>query len=1821
MIRRLSLVLVLALLAFVPAAVAQTSVPDAPFYTRTVNIPAGQTVSVDDTLVHTACDPAGTRYEVVVRNGNPDGSNMVVTAITEIDGFDMAGDPIADGAPSFVGDTFDFQPVNTVRLGGTAPAGSAAVIAMEIWRKPISSAIHSQTYTFPQATTNKQFTASFAATNLTDRATLVITRTGGLQAADQFTISLNGTSPRKTKADFTATTQTRVFHVTLNATNSLVVEAVAASQASTVTVKVYRHVADTVAPAIAFTGTVPTVVGTSTYTFNGTVTDARGIASLTLNGESVPFSATNGAFTKAVTLTHGAPNTFTFIAYDCTGKGTKAVKTITWDRDAPVVLVTSPPANSFTRTTLAVDGTATDDTGTRPVVKVNGTTAQYSDATRWRATITLSATPEGPRNITVVATDAAAHSTTVTHPVVLDSTLPTITAAISPAPTAEGWSPAGATVTFTCNDSASGIQLCMPMEPVAIQHGRYGIKGTAIDRAGNMAILNQAVKGDGLGPELGYDQRDYSTQPAYVLTGNGLDFESGLATVTCNGIAGTVSGENFTCTVPLVTGPNAITIIGTDKVGNETREEFTAKLDEEAPQLTIASPADGAYVGAQVTVSGTASDNDHINSVKVNGNSFVLTDGEFSTTVALTAGSNTIIVEAKDGAGNVTIKTVTVVADAAPPTITATLTPPPGASGWNAAGATVTFTCNDEGSGIASCSDPVTLTETGVHPLIGIARDNAGNQATTALVVRIDAEAPQLTLQTLPDAVKQSPVTISGSISDALSDVATVECEGVAATLSGSTFTCTVPLVAGSNWLVVTAADNAGNRATATRVVILDQTAPVITIAQPADQSVVNTPTVRITGSVADDDQLSTFRIGGASVTPVNGQFDRTINLTQGSNTILFEATDRAGNSGSAVLHVSRYVVPTISITSPKDLVVLRNTTVTVTGVVSDPTATVDVNGVTAAVNSSGTFTANGVALQQGRTVVTANATSPSGGTATTSINVYRDSIPPRLQVYSPEDGAIVYAWPISISGMVDDIVVGTINSQQMRVTVNGQQATVSNRAWLLSDVALAPGPNTLLITATDEGGNATTVSYTVTLVVAPPKPHLEIVSGNSQAATIGTLLPAPVVVRAINSDGTPVANAPLTFSIIDNDGLLTAGDNTARAVSVSTDAQGQASARWTLGHRAGAGNNRLSVSGGATFAAPIEATAAGAMAPASLIVVDSGNNQYGIASDTLPRPLVAIVVDAGNNRLANVPVTFNVTKGGGSFDGQPSLTVQTDSDGRAIARPTLGPDEGEDNNTFAVSAANVTQGVSFTASGRTAKPAAATSVTGVILDNTTIPIAGVSVRIDGTSLVTQTNAQGQFTLSGVPVGYVKLFVDGSTAQRSGTWPTLEYALYTLPGVANDIGMPIYLVEIDNTHSLFVDDTTGGTLTLPELPGFALKVAPGAATFPGGGRTGHVSVTLVHADRMPMAPGFGQQPKFIVTIQPAGTHFDPPAQLTLPNVDGMAPGEVTEMYSFDHDLGQFVAIGTASVSKDGATITSDPGVGIIKGGWHCGGNPSAGGTGAHCGECLFCDGEICKPDPAQEGATCQGVPCKQCRNGVCTGITTQEPSATAANVTIAQVPPTWTFTGSLAANYGGTVGEDIQVSMSGRCNNGSLRLVLKGVTGQYSTASRIFANQSEPTGTTQANFCDQARALWHFGNCRPPATPVDDYYMVSAVQAHENAHVSKLLAPLQALLPQMITTLEYDVPMQPGDNPQTVLNTEINSPGFKAKIRTFTTQWQTTTKTAGDADDQTAGSATYAAEYAVLNPRRQAICAQANTNSWGACTYCAANMPNYPNCQ
>jgi Glucodextranase, domain B len=402
-------------------------------------------------------------------------------------------------------------------------------------------------------------------------------------------------------------------------------------------------------------------------------------------------------------------------------------------------------------------------------------------------------------------------------------------------------------------------------------------------------------------------------------------------------------------------------------------------------------------------------------------------------------------------------------------------------------------------------------------------------------------------------------------------------------------------------------------------------------------------------------------------------------------------------------------------------------------GTVSAAAVEVRCNDVLASLAGGG-FQAT-VLLEEGSNVIACVATDGQGQTATATVAVTVDTQPPRVTITAPEDGATVSTPTVTVTGLINDVVVGTVNQQEAQVVCNGVTAQIANRTFLASDVPVASGANTITCVGTDNAGNADSAHVQVTRAASSGL-ALRLVSGSGQIGAIGTRLSAPLVVELSNG-GVPVTNTAVVFRLLRNDGTLHDGARAARSLSVVTDASGRAQVDYTLGTAAGAGNNQVLVaaSGGGEV---LFSESASPAAPAR-IVVDVGNNQEGAVDQRLPLPFVAVVIDQGNNRLPGVPVTFDVTQGGGTLGGQQTTTVTTDSDGRAEAVLTLGPAEGPDGNVVVAGfPGNPGPGATFVASGKVPGDPADTRLSGVVLDNTNQPIAGVTLGIeDPTSTTT----------------------------------------------------------------------------------------------------------------------------------------------------------------------------------------------------------------------------------------------------------------------------------------------------------------------------------------------------------------------------------------------------------------------------------------------------------------------------------------------------
>ena len=165
---------------------------------------------------------------------------------------------------------------------------------------------------------------------------------------------------------------------------------------------------------------------------------------------------------------------------------------------------------------------------------------------------------------------------------------------------------------------------------------------------------------------------------------------------------------------------------------------------------------------------------------------------------------------------------------------------------------------------------------------------------------------------------------------------------------------------------------------------------------------------------------------------------------------------------------------PSIYLTSHSDGQIVNTPIITLTGILSEVTSQVTVNGVTAVVDDSSgnpVFTAAGIALVEGANAITIIARGSNNLTSTRTISIILAS-PPALTVSHPIEGQLTH------SGLYK--VEGTVSDPLATIDVNGVAATVTGTDYI-ADVPLTTGLNTVTITATGDNTAISTTSVTLT--------------------------------------------------------------------------------------------------------------------------------------------------------------------------------------------------------------------------------------------------------------------------------------------------------------------------------------------------------------------------------------------------------------------------------------------------------------------------------------------------------------------------------------------------------------------------------------------------------------------------------------------------------------------------------------------------------------------------------------------------------------------
>ncbi len=393
----------------------------------------------------------------------------------------------------------------------------------------------------------------------------------------------------------------------------------------------------------------------------------------------------------------------------------------------------------------------------------------------------------------------------------------------------------------------------------------------------------------------------------------------------------------------------------------------------------------------------------------------------------------------------------------------------------------------------------------------------------------------------------------------------------------------------------------------------------------------------------------------------------------------------------------------------------------------------------------------------------------------------------------------------------------GTVSAATVNTGADGQaavQRVLGNTAGAQSAEADAAGLNgsPLVFTHTASAGSATTM-------VKDP-----VTDGQFGVAGLELTDSIVVIVKDVNGNG--VAGRSVLWTIA-------TGGGTVNPTTSTTDTDGKAFTRWTLGATAGTNT----VNAASANLTPVTFTATATAAQPSKIVAVSTVTQSGPAGSPVGAPPSVKVTDSNGNPVQGETVTFTVTAGGGTLsDGTTSGTttaIATNSSGIAtLSDWTLGPTVG--SNSVAASALDVSSNpllgspVFFNATGQAGAAStlamssqpSTSAQSGIVLaaqpviqlqdalgnpvaqggKQVTVSVTGGGATLAG-NLTVSTNSNGTATFSGLalsgPVGpYTLTFtasgltsaVSGSIALSAG--PAARLIIVTQPSSSAQSGVP-----------------------------------------------------------------------------------------------------------------------------------------------------------------------------------------------------------------------------------------------------------------------------------------------------------------------------------------------------------------------------------------------------------------------------------------------
>jgi RHS repeat-associated protein len=725
--------------------------------------------------------------------------------------------------------------------------------------------------------------------------------------------------------------------------------------------------------------------------------------------------------------------------------------------------------------------------------------ANVIDASQTNVTATLDGQPytlgtpitsEGSHAISVTATDEIGLSSTA-GPIafVIDKTAPQLTftshqnnqvLSVAHAVIAGGSddavtvSVAGTAATVDTNTKvfASG--------ELALLEGDNTIVATGTDRAGNIGTATLKLIVDTRDPEVAIASPNADAcVDATSLTVSGTVADPRLDKITVNGTVATVTGATWSASIPVNEGRVLVTVVATDTAGHSASVTRSVTIDRTAPAIEVNDVPQFTNRPVAFVVRATDADPNAAVTSKLDGQTY-----ESGTTIQ-SEGKHTLVVTATDCAGHHSDKTVEVTIDTTAPTIR-NLNPANDATVGAMPSAISAVTDTDvtkvELSDTALTATPaadgsftiaaVPFAE-GTNTFGLVATDRAGNRGSLTYTVIVKTNAPVVEIREsglpiAPATTFNRAVTPVIRSSDAQATIS--------ATLNGNPYTSGTTIANdGSYTLHATATDAFSHSGSADATFTIDKTAPTVKITSPANDEIIRSDHVTVRGTAGDS--VAAFLNTQQLTLAADGTFSADVTLDPGPNPINLTGRDRAGNSASDRVVVTRDDIGAgIILTYPPDRSLTNRSTTDVAGRLLTPErgTIVKVGTQTIETDLTGAFRVTAFPLTEGENTITATATATNGVVTSATTHVTADFTPPSLTILESNqpltDGAR-FATQAVISLQTSDAGGGAVVTD---LTVDGVRATS------LPSPITTVGGHSLVATARDLAGNESRAERTI---------------------------------------------------------------------------------------------------------------------------------------------------------------------------------------------------------------------------------------------------------------------------------------------------------------------------------------------------------------------------------------------------------------------------------------------------------------------------------------------------------------------------------------------------------------------------------------------------------------------------------------------------------------------------------------------------------------------------------------------------------------------